>query len=120
MVVILENAEYSARHFNFDRMTAYLGNDKETIKKILLLVIKELKLSVKKFEEYIFNERLEDIKHTAQKLAKTTASVGLDRLCTLIRKLENLPSFDSNILNHYIYALKSEIRLAKKLINGYL
>lgn len=120
MVVIHENAEYWVRHYNFDRMTEYLGNDKETIKKVLLLVIKELKLSVRKFENYILHERLDDIKHTAHQLVKATASVGLDRLCTLIKKLEHLSSFDSNVLNHYIYALKSEIRLAKKLINGYL
>lgn len=115
-----ENAENQIRHFNFDRLNEYLGNDRETIKEILLLVLDELKSSVKKIEGYIFNERLDDIKDTAHKLAGTTASVGLDRLCTLVRKLEQIPKFDHDVIKSYLRTLKSEIKLAKKIIKGYL
>lgn len=120
MVEVNENPSARARHFNFDKMYKYLGDDKETIKEILLAVLDDLKLSVQKFEDYIFNERLDDIKATAHKLVGTTASVGLDKLCATVKKLEQLKKFDTAILNQHLATFKTEIILVKKLINNYL
>lgn len=104
----------------FNSMSIYLGNDKETIRKILLRVLVELKLSVKKFEDYIFNERLTDIKDIAHKLVGTTSSVGLDRLCATVKKIEQQKKFDPDILKQLLSTLKSEIKLVSKLIKSYL
>lgn len=120
MVGLEDNAENQIRHFNFDRLNEYLGNDRETIKKILLLVLNELKTSIEKIEKCIFDGSLQDIKDTAHKLAGTTASVGLDRLCVLVKKLEHIPMFDPELIKNYLRTLKSEVKLAKKIIKRYL
>lgn len=89
-------------HFDFKRMYELLGNDKETIKKLL------------------FYERLDDIKYTAHILVRSTSSFGLDRLYTLLKKIEQLNQFDSEVLNSYLFSLKAETNDVKKLINSYL
>ncbi len=107
-------------HLNFERMYKYLGDDKESIKEILLMVLEELKLSVQKFEDYIFNECLAEIKTMAHKLVGTTASVGLEKLCATARKIEQLNYFDSEALQALLSKFKYEANLVKKLINSYL
>lgn len=114
------NSRDQRAHFNFDSLYKYLGEDKETIKEILLMVLEELKQSIKKFEDYIFNERLDEIKFTAHKLVGTTASVGLERLCTTVRKIEEQKDFNPGVLNQLLSSLKSEAKMVKSLINSYL
>ena len=115
-----ENLQNPDRHFNFNRLNKYVGNDKETIKKILLMVLDELRLSVQKFEDYIFNGSLAEIKHTAHKLVGTTATVGLEKLCTTARKIEQINSFDSKTLQTLISNFKHEAKLVNILIKSYL
>lgn len=120
MIRTAENPRNQLAHFNFDRMYKYLGDDKETIKEILLMVLEELKIAIKKFEDYIFTERLEEIKFTAHQLIGTTASVGLERLCTTVRKIEEQKNFDSGVLRQLLTSLKFEAKTVKSLINSYI
>lgn len=120
MVELEESMQRPDSHFNFDRMYKYLGNDKESIKEILLIVLDELKSSVQKFEDHIFNGSLQEIQNTAHKLIGTAASVGLEKLCATAKKIEQIKHFDSETLQVLLSKLKAEATLVKKLIKSYL
>ncbi len=120
MVGVEENTENQVMHFNFDKMHENLGNDRDAIKKVLLMVLGDLKSLIQKSENYIFNEHLDDIKDNANKLVGITASVGLDRLCTTVKKFEHLTTLEPEALKHYLPTLKSEVNPVKKLIKDYL
>ena len=115
-----DDTQIRVSHFNFDRMYRYLGEDKESIREILLLVIEELKTTVQKLEHYIFDRRLEDIRDTAHKLVGTASSVGLEQLCTTARKIEQINQFDSEILYALFAKFKYQTKLVTKIIKSYL
>ncbi len=108
------------KHFNTDRMFQYLGQDIETAKEILKMVLVELEFSVKKFEEFIFSNNLVGIKATAHKLIGTSSSVGLIELSNIARKFEGEPDFDPILINIYFIRIKKEINLVIQLINNFL
>ncbi|HEX7367086.1 MAG TPA: hypothetical protein VF273_08315 [Pelobium sp.] len=108
------------RPFNFDNMYKYLGDDKAKIKEILLKVLDELRVAIKKFDDYFLNKSLAEMQLTAHQLVNTTASVGLERLCTTVKKIEQQKNFDPSALKQLLLKLKHETRLVKSLINSYL
>jgi hypothetical protein len=120
MVETEESGLNEVIHFNFDKMYTYLGQDRESIRKVLLAVLEELKITVSKFEECIINRRPKEIRDTAHKLVETTAAVGLDRLCETLQKIERLNRFDPIALDRNFNSLKMEILLVNKLVNRYL
>ena len=108
------------KHFNTDRMFQYLGQDIETAKEILSMVLIELKVSLKKFEDFIFANNLSGIKATAHKLIGTSSSVGLTELSNIARKFESEPEFDPILINIYFIKIKNEVKFVVKLINNFL
>lgn len=108
------------KHFNTDRMFQYLGQDIETAKEILSMVLIELKVSLKKFEDFIFANNLIGIKATAHKLIGTSSSVGLTELSNIARKFESEPEFDPILINIYFIKIKNEVKFVVKLINNFL
>lgn len=108
------------KHFNMDRMFQYLGQDQETIKEILSLVLLELDVSVKKFEDHISNANLVGIKDTAHKLIGTSSSVGLVALSEMARSVEDEPDFDPININIYYLKIKKEVGLVIQLIKTFL
>jgi hypothetical protein len=101
-------------------MYTYLGQDRESIRKVLLAVLDELKQTVRMFEECIINRRLKEIRETAHRLVETTASVGLDRLCETLQRIAQSNKFDPIALDRNFNSLKMEISLINKLVNRYL
>jgi hypothetical protein len=120
MVETEENGLNEVIHFNFDKMYTYLGQDRESIRGILLAVLDELKQTVRMFEECIINRRLKEIRETAHRLVETTASVGLDRLCETLQRIAQSNKFDPIALDRNFNSLKMEISLVNKLVNRYL
>jgi hypothetical protein len=120
MVETEENGLNEVIHFNFDKMYTYLGQDRESIRKVLLAVLDELKQTVRMFEECIINRRLKEIRETAHRLVETTASVGLDRLCETLQRIAQSNKFDPIALDRNFNSLKMEISLINKLVNRYL
>jgi hypothetical protein len=120
MVETEENGLNEVIHFNFDKMYTYLGQDRESIRKVLLAVLDELKQTVRMFEECIINRRLKEIRETAHRLVETTASVGLDRLCETLQRIAQSNKFDPIALDRNFNSLKMEISLVNKLVNRYL
>lgn len=120
MVETEESGLNEVIHFNFDKMYTYLGQDRESIRKVLLAVLDELKQTVRMFEECIINRRLKEIRETAHRLVETTASVGLDRLCETLQRIAQSNKFDPIALDRNFNSLKMEISLINKLVNRYL
>jgi len=120
MVETEENGLNEVIHFNFDKMYTYLGQDRESIRKVLLAVLDELKQTVRMFEECIINRRLKEIRETAHRLVETTASVGLDRLCETLQRIAQSNKFDPIALDRNFNSLKMEISLINRLVNRYL
>lgn len=120
MVETEENGLNEVIHFNFDKMYTYLGQDRESIRGILLAVLDELKQTVRMFEECIINRRLKEIRETAHRLVETTASVGLDRLCETLQRIAQSNKFDPIALDRNFNSLKMEISLVNRLVNRYL
>ncbi|OAQ38004.1 hypothetical protein A5893_16690 [Pedobacter psychrophilus] len=108
------------KHFNTDRMFRYLGQDIETAKEILNMVLIELEVSLKTFEDYIFTNNLNGIKSTAHKLIGTSSSVGLIELSNIARKFESEPEFDPILINIYFSKIKKEVNFVVQLINNFL
>jgi HPt (histidine-containing phosphotransfer) domain-containing protein len=108
------------KHFNTDRMFQYLGQDLDTAKEILSLVLVELEVSLKKFEDFIFKSNLVGIKTTAHKLIGTSSSVGLNELSNIARKLESESEFDPILINIYFIKIKNEVKFVVQLINNFL
>jgi HPt (histidine-containing phosphotransfer) domain-containing protein len=108
------------KHFNTDRMFQYLGQDIETAKEILSMVLIELEVSLKKFEDFIFTNNLSGIKATAHKLIGTSSSVGLIELSNIARKFEGEPEFDPILINIYFMKIKKEVKFVIQLINNFL
>lgn len=120
MLELEENGLNEVTHFNFDKMYSYLGRDRQCIREILFAVLDELKTTVNKLENCIRNRRLKEIRDTAHRLVGTVATVGLDRLCATLRKLEQLNRFDPIALDKEFNNLKKEILLINKLVSRYL
>ena len=120
MVNVKQNSTDQIIEPNFDRMDEYLGNDRESIKMILLLVIEELKTAAQKFENFLLNGKLDEIKDMAHKLIGTTSTVGFDRLTAVIRDIEKLSKSNPNLLNQYISVFKTESEMAEQMIEVYL
>ncbi|MBK0381970.1 Hpt domain-containing protein [Pedobacter sp. SD-b] len=108
------------KHFNIERMYQYLGQDLDTAKEILSMVLIELEVSLRKFEDFIMANNLHGIKATAHKLIGTSSSVGLMELSNIARKFEGEPDFDPVLINIYYTKIKSEVKFVAQLINNFL
>ena len=106
--------------FNFEKLNTYLGTDRQVIKEIMHVVLEELRIAVQKLEDFICSGNLDAIRAMAKRLISTATSVGLNRICTVVKKLEQQQTFDAEILEQRLAVLKAETVSVKKLITNYL
>jgi HPt (histidine-containing phosphotransfer) domain-containing protein len=115
-----DNYQMQANHFNLERIKKYLGNDTKAIKEILLIVVADIKLSSNKIEHCIFTKNIKEIKNISHNLYGTCATIGLEELSKIARKIEQQDIFNDIVFNQLLKKLKSEITICINLINSYI
>jgi HPt (histidine-containing phosphotransfer) domain-containing protein len=115
-----DNYQIHVNHFNLERIKKYLGNDTIAIKEILLIVVADIKLSSKKIEHCIFTKNINEIKNIAHNLYGTCATIGLENLSKIARKIEQEQVFDDIAYYQLLKKLKSEISICTNLIHNYI
>lgn len=104
-----KQAFITANHFDKKKMESHFGDDPEIISDVIRLLKKELAQYVPTLQNMIDNRELERIKAFGHKIYGTALSAALPVIADIAKEMEQLESFDEDILTAFCKQLDDEV-----------